>query len=40
MRRSSVGRDIVGTLLMFLLLALFVVGLIFGENYLERFKAH
>ncbi|HEX6538618.1 MAG TPA: hypothetical protein VF155_05515 [Candidatus Dormibacteraeota bacterium] len=40
MRRRTLVRDIVGTALMFLALLLFVLIIIFGENYLDNFKAH
>ena len=40
MRRSTLIRDIVGTTLMFLALLVFVLIIIFGENYLDNFKAH
>ena len=40
MRRRTLTRDIVGTALMFLVLLLFVIVIIFGENYLDNFKAH
>jgi hypothetical protein len=40
MRRRTLARDILGTALMFLALLVFVVIIIFGENYLDNFKAH
>lgn len=40
MRRSSRARDIAGTAAMFVVLVLFTMIIIFGENLLENFKAH
>jgi hypothetical protein len=40
MRRRTVMRDLMGTLIMFLLLVGFVALLILGDNFLENFKAH
>ena len=40
MRRRTLVRDIVGTVLMFLSLLVFVLIIIFGENYLDNFKSH
>lgn len=40
MRRRTLVRDIVGTALMFLSLLVFVLIIIFGENYLDNFKSH
>jgi len=40
MRRRTLVRDIVGTALMFFALLVFVAVIIFGENYLDNFKAH
>jgi len=39
-RRSTLARDIVGTALMFLALIVFTIIIIFGENFLDNFKAH
>ncbi|MGH7687698.1 MAG: hypothetical protein ACREN2_12905 [Candidatus Dormibacteria bacterium] len=40
MRRRTLVRDIIGTTLMFLALLVFVLIIMFGENYLDNFKAH
>jgi len=40
MRRRTFARDLVGTLLMFLVLLVFVIIIIFGENFLDNFKSH
>jgi len=41
MRRRSLARDLIGTLLMFLLLAALTFGIIMFDNLvLEAFKAH
>ncbi len=40
MRRRTLARDLVGTLLMFLALLVFVIIIIFGENFLDNFKSH
>ena len=41
MRRRSLARDLLGTLLVFLLLVLFTFGIIMFDNLvLEAFKAH
>jgi hypothetical protein len=40
MRRRTFARDLVGTLLMFLALLVFVIIIIFGENFLDNFKSH
>ncbi|HYA00773.1 MAG TPA: hypothetical protein VEK76_10540 [Candidatus Binatia bacterium] len=40
MRRRTLFRDLVGTLLMFLALVIFVALIILGDNFLENFKAH
>ena len=39
-RRSSRVRDVVGTAIMFFVLAAFTLLIIFGENLLENYKAH
>lgn len=40
MRRRTLARDIMGTALMFLVLVLFTIIIIYGENFLENFKSH
>ena len=40
MKRKTFARDLLGTLLMFLALIVFVIVIILGENFLDRFKAH
>jgi hypothetical protein len=40
MRRRTFARDLAGTLLMFLALLVFVIIIIFGENFLDNFKSH
>jgi len=40
MRRRTFARDLVGTLLMFLALLVFVIIIIVGENFLDNFKSH
>lgn len=40
MRRRTLARDIMGTALMFLVLIVFTLIIIFGENYLDNFKSH
>lgn len=40
MRRRTLGRDILGTTLMFLALVVFTIIVIFGEYFLENFKSH
>jgi hypothetical protein len=40
MRRRTFARDLAGTLLMFLVLLVFVIIIIFGENFLDNFKSH
>ncbi len=40
MRRRTLARDIMGTALMFLVLIVFTLVIIFGENYLDNFKSH
>ena len=40
MRRRTLARDILGTTLMFIALLAFVMIIIFGENFLDNFKAH
>jgi hypothetical protein len=40
MRRRTLARDILGTVLMFVALLVFVAVIILGENFLENFKAH
>ena len=40
MRRRTFARDLVGTLMMFLALLVFVIIIIVGENFLDNFKSH
>ena len=40
MRRRTLGRDILGTALMLAVLVAVCVIIIFGEHFLENFKAH
>ena len=40
MKRRTFVRDLVGTTIMFVVLLLFVLLIIFGENFLDNFKAH
>ena len=40
MRRRTFVRDLLGTTIMFLLLLGFVTLIVFGENFLDNFKAH
>lgn len=40
MRRGTFMRDLVGTLAMFAILLAFVILIIFGEHFLDNFKAH
>jgi len=40
MRRRTLARDVLGTALMFLALVVFTLVIIFGENFLDNFKAH
>ena len=40
MRRSTLARDLIGTLIMFALLVLLVLVFMFGEHYLDNFKSH
>ena len=40
MRRRTLARDIMGTALVFLVLVIFTMVVIFGENFLDNFKAH
>jgi len=40
MKRRTFVRDLVGTTIMFVVLLLFVVLIIVGENFLDNFKAH
>jgi hypothetical protein len=40
MRRSTTVRDLVGTVLVFLLMVLVTFGFILGEKALEAFKSH
>jgi hypothetical protein len=40
MRRRTVMRDVMGTVLFFLALLVFTALLIWGENLLEAFKSH
>ncbi|HWF58188.1 MAG TPA: hypothetical protein VG520_07540 [Candidatus Dormibacteraeota bacterium] len=40
MRRRTFARDLLGTILMFLVLVALCVIIILGEHYLENFKSH
>ncbi len=40
MKRITVWRDVIGTTIVFVGLLILTVLIIFGENYLEQFKAH
>jgi hypothetical protein len=40
MRRRTLARDLMGTLLMFVLLVVVTFGFILGEKALEAFKSH
>jgi hypothetical protein len=40
MRRSTFVRDLVGTVAVFVILALITFGFILGEKALEAFKSH
>ena len=40
MRRSTFVRDLVGTVLVFVLLVVITFGFIWGEKALEAFKSH
>jgi hypothetical protein len=40
MRRSTFVRDLVGTVLIFVLLLVITFGVILGEKALEAFKSH
>ena len=40
MRRRTLARDILGTTLMFVALLVVTIIIIFGENFLDNFKAH
>jgi hypothetical protein len=40
MRRRTFARDLVGTMLLFLALIIFVIIIIVGENFLDNFKSH
>ena len=40
MRRRTLARDLVGTLMMFVALLVFVIIIIVGENFLDNFKSH
>ena len=40
MRRRTLARDLMGTMLMFLALLVFVIVIIYGENFLDNFKSH
>jgi hypothetical protein len=40
MRRRTFARDLVGTLMMFVALLVFVIIIIVGENFLDNFKSH
>jgi len=39
-KRRTLVRNVLGTTLMFVLLLAFVTFVIFGENFLDQFKAH
>jgi hypothetical protein len=40
MRRRTFARDLIGTLVVFLVLCLLVFVMLLGEHYLDNFKAH
>ena len=40
MRRRTFARDLMGTALMFVVLLVFVIIILFGENFLDNFKSH
>jgi hypothetical protein len=40
MRRRTLVRDLIGTLLMFVVLVVLVFVLLLGEHYLDNFKSH
>ena len=40
MKRSTLARDLLGTLFVFVILVLVTFVIILGENFLENFKAH
>jgi uncharacterized membrane protein (DUF485 family) len=40
MRRRTFARDLAGTVAMFIVLVLFVIIIMFGENFLDNFKSH
>lgn len=40
MRRRTFARDLLGTLLVFVILVVITTIFIFGENLLENFKSH
>jgi hypothetical protein len=40
MRRRTFARDLLGTILMFLVLIALCLIIILGEHYLENFKSH
>jgi hypothetical protein len=40
MRRRTLARDLLGTLVMFAILLVITFGFILGEHWLENFKSH
>jgi hypothetical protein len=40
MRRRTLARDVLGTLIVFVLLVMITFAFIWGENLLENFKSH
>jgi len=40
MRRRTLARDVLGTLIVFVLLIIITFAFILGENLLENFKSH
>jgi hypothetical protein len=40
MRRSSTARDLIGTLIVFVVLVGLAIVFILGEKFLENFKSH
>jgi hypothetical protein len=40
MRRRTLARDVLGTLLVFVILIVLCVVIVLGEHFLENFKSH
>jgi hypothetical protein len=40
MRRRTFARDLIGTTLVFVVLLVFIIIIMFGENFLDNFKSH